>query len=114
LNDQTLQLEWNALRLTLFKEVAVCEHMSGEVWDNFLHALTEAYDYEVPVYSIYRPLRTFAVARWPLLKAHCKNEKILREVTEVLRHSIVQRENANADALETEMELLRQLLDDDR
>jgi len=114
MNDQTLQSEWDALRLQLFKEVSEADHVSGEVWNEFLAALSAAYDYKAPVYSIYRSLRTFAVARWPLLKPQCKNEVILREVTDVLLHSVDQQKAANADALETEMEVLRKLLDDVR
>ena len=113
MNNPTLQADWDALRLTLFRDVAETKHVNGEEWNNFLDVLTTAFDYKAPIYTIYRPLRTFAVARWPLLKPLCTNKTILREVTEILHHSVVQQETANADSLETEMEILRQLLNED-
>ena len=67
MNNPTLQADWDALRLTLFRDVAETEHVNGEEWNNFLDVLTTAFDYKAPIYTIYRPLRTFAVARWPCL-----------------------------------------------
>ncbi len=111
MTDSNLQGEWNEIRKKLFLDVVDAAHISGDAWNEFLSVLTIAYDYKVPAYSNYRALRTFAVSRWPLLKPLCQNEEILTAATEVLRHTVVQRELENADALEDEMELLRQLLE---
>lgn len=111
MSESSLQEEWNDLRLRLFLDVADAEPVDGEVWNEFLSVLTTAFDHKVPSYSHYRALRTFAISRWPLLKPLCSNEEIVVEVTEVLRHTIVHRELVDADTLEAEMELLRQLLE---
>ena len=120
------QDEWDRLRLSLFIEVMEL-NVHGKlrnVWQNFQIALTSGFDRPLPVYPVYRKLRTFSVARWPLLKqivkaaAHSPADipeliKILQEIINVLEHAVDKSMRDQADKLEVEMDLLRTLLTTD-
>ena len=125
--DALRQDEWDALRLGLFVEVMELDLHSNlmNIWQRFKVALTNAFDRPLPVYRVYRPLRTFAVARWPVLRQIISTSgntrsditdliNILEEVTKVLEQAVDERIRDQADRLEIEMELLRTLLATDR
>ncbi len=67
----TGQAQWNTLRLDVLVQVASVQ-LDGDaelktLWERYRVALTDAFDHPVPAHSVYRQLRTFAVARWPVL-----------------------------------------------
>ena len=125
--DTVLQDEWDTLRLNLFIEVMQLHIHDDlqEIWQRFRIALTDAFDRILPVYPVYRQLRTFAIAHWPVLKKIVDDSgqtpedivelaKIIQEVTQVLEHALDERMKDHADQLETEMDLLRTLLATDK
>ena len=113
MTDSAMQQEWNTLRLDLLQDVAAADHIQSQVWDEFLEALTTAFDYQVPQYPIYRLLRTFAIVRWPLLRPMCQTEQIVRDATRMLRDCSELKGKLDTDLLESEMEVLRKLMSED-
>ncbi len=111
------QFDWDQLRFKLLIDVAGVAPCDNHQWVRVTVALARAYDGSLPTYGVYRQLRTFAVARWPQLRhlvlKGTLSEQLADEVIAVLNASVSARQAGEADALEVEMALLRELLDSD-
>lgn len=111
------QYDWDQLRFRMLVDVASVHLPDSPQWRRVAVALARAYDGPLPTYGVYRQLRTFAVARWPQLNKLVVNgslsDELAGEVITVLDASLIARQAGETDALELEMTLLRELLDDD-
>ena len=112
------QYDWDQLRFNMLVDVASVQAVDSDQWDKLAVALARAYDGPMPAYSVYRQLRTFAVARWPQLRHLVLQgplpEQLATEVIIVLNESVNARQAGEADALEVEMALLSELLSEDQ
>ena len=126
--DQSLlavdQTDWDAVRLSLLSELSLLT-VSDALTTSFhtmLVALTDAYDQPIPNYTVYRQLRTFQIARWPLLRNLLQGHKnaavdeialakIIEQVTTMAQHAVEAADQYQADSLEVDMAVLSQLLD---
>jgi len=118
------QSDWDEVRFTLLRELSsldVPDFIEQPV-HAMLVALTDVYDRPLPNYTVYRQLRTFLVARWPLLKNLLKpshasliDQKaligIVEQVTLLAQHAIAATEQSQADSLQVDMTVLTQLLE---
>ena len=118
-----LSREWNAIRFAILADAAelkIPEKMLP-VTRSLLIALSDAFDQPVPVYAVYRQLRTFRLTHWPILHNLIENGDksdidpsalvaSLERATEVLHQAHLSRDIDQADALEVQLEVLGQLL----
>ncbi len=118
------QAAWDQVRFSLLRELSlltVPEELSA-AFQAMLVALTDAYDRPLPNDTVYRQLRTFQVARWPLLRnlLHQQDSvtvdttallRILQQVTTMAQHATKAAAQYQVDSLEIDMEVLSQLLE---
>lgn len=108
--------DWDEVRFALLCAVSTSDASAcdASTWRALELAVVSAYDRPVPAYPIYRELRTFALVRWPqlarILDSDTDATASLDDVVQALERIIDIRDRGVSDALETEMALLSELL----
>ncbi len=113
---------WDGLRLKVLgaASVLVCPDSAPSEFENFLVALTDAFDEPEPGSYVYQRLSRFYAGQWPLLcrvieqqehiSATAELTAVLRASTDLLRHAAGQRDAARAESLDVDLAVLQQLL----